>query len=95
MAVIKHTEFKIICDNCGGDVTEWTPGKNKADAVKYARREYNKPFKRGSQFCEECESADDMTELKSDYDHEAAKRFFANAKPVHFFDLINQRPKVD
>lgn len=87
MAVIKHTEFKIICDNCGSDVTEWSEARNKTQAVKIARREYGKPFIRGKQFCEHCEEVEERELRQSNYDHEAAKRFFATAKPVHFLEI--------
>ena len=94
MAVITHIEYKIICDNCGGDVTEWCPARNKTEAVKIARHDYGKPFKRGSQYCEECENATDMENRKSNFDPEAAVRFMATAKPVHFQDIIDRNKSM-
>ena len=55
MAVIKHIEYKIICDNCSYDVTEWHHAKTKAIAVKELEQKHGKKFKPEKTFCEECE----------------------------------------
>ncbi|MEM1219596.1 MAG: hypothetical protein AAGH79_11810 [Bacteroidota bacterium] len=87
MAIIEHKEYKIICDNCGSDVTEYVPGRNKTDALRYFKAEYKKEFKRGSQLCEECGSMDDMSSRKKDIDIEETIEYFKAAKPTSFLDF--------
>lgn len=53
MAIIKHTEYKIICDNCGGDVTEWTPARSQRIAIVIWIQEGVKA-PAGRRYCEEC-----------------------------------------
>lgn len=88
MAVIEHKEYKIICDNCAADVTEWWPAKNKTQAVRIARQDYGKPFKRGSQLCDECEQSEDMSTRTYDPDMEEAAEYFKKAKPVCQLDRL-------
>lgn len=87
MAIIEHKEYKVICDNCGSDVTLYIVAENKTDALKQHRFETGLPLKRGSQFCEECRESDNLESRKKDIDIEGAIQFFETAKPVHFKDI--------
>jgi len=87
MAVIKHLEFKVICDNCLSDITDWFEAKNKTQALKIAKAEHNKPFVRGKQFCEDCE----CEETRPPKTKPVSRDAFKNAKFISAFDLINSK----
>lgn len=83
MAVITHIEYKVICDNCGSDITAWMPElKGKRMAVRIARNDTGLPLIHGRQYCRECENS--PSERKVEFDTEGAVRFFKTAKPVDF-----------
>lgn len=56
MAVLKHTEFKVVCDNCFSNITDWFEAKNKTQATKIAKKETGKDLVRGRQLCDNCQS---------------------------------------
>lgn len=90
MAIIKHIEYKIICDNCKSDVTSWSPSRNKKEALAIAKKNYGKPFVNGKQFCEECEDI----ETRKPAPKPITGKEFKNAKKINMIDEIIKNQKA-
>lgn len=65
--IIKHVEFKVICDACYSDITEWH-AVPKAQLRKYAKKDGVKLGYMDSCLCEGCRRA--MNELESAISYE-------------------------
>lgn len=90
MAIIKHEEFKMICDNCFNDISDWSPAKNATHAARQIRLDFKKEFKRGRQFCERCETENQRALSRhSSLDFERFKGAMLNAKLVSMVDIID------
>jgi len=56
MGIVKHVEYKCICDGCYEDMTEYIPTRNKTLFVRIIHKHMKiKPF-RGKYFCEKCKN---------------------------------------
>ena len=78
----------MICDNCSSDITDYLGFRNRTEALRYFKKEYNKPFTRGKQFCEECENPDKI-EVK--HNTEDILDSFKNSKYVSITELKNHK----
>lgn len=53
MALLKHTEFMLICDNCYSLIHDYIPAKTKRSAVKQFKTKYNIK-QNGVCYCDDC-----------------------------------------
>lgn len=54
MPVFKHVEYKIVCDECLADLSDYVPAKNKAQAVRRIKKDYGISLVYNEYLCENC-----------------------------------------
>lgn len=54
MATLKHTEYKIICDGCYCNLTDYYVARTAREAIKHLEKKHGQKFKAGESFCEQC-----------------------------------------
>lgn len=66
MPILKHTEYKIICENCKDCLTDWISANNQAKAIKKldlrARQNGGKKYK-NRWFCNACYQLEKKNEI--------------------------------
>ena len=83
MPLIKHIEFKPICDNCYGDLDNYVAFNTKREARKYFKKQG--VISGESMLCDECKVDADSRKPKP-----LTGREFDNAKVIDVFEMISK-----
>lgn len=62
--IVKHVEYKIVCDKCYSDITDWQ-NRTRNEAVYEARKDGFKIKPNGFCLCEECQKEKEDEECET------------------------------